>query len=503
MASSKIGVGRIWQECNSFSPVLTEPADYISYGGVAVGAKVLNQPERRDEVTGFLAVLGPDSEVEAVGLISAGALPSGCASDETVCFLEDRLREQLRQGGPFDGICFALHGANSSLPFADLDGHFLKVIREEVGPDLPIICTLDPHAIVTTQMLELGDAFFAYRTHPHVDLVETGMLAAHTLMDQVRGKIKPAVRYQRIPLLFSPPDEGTHTGPMKELFDTVIAWDRIDGVIGCSLCFSYAWQDVAEQGCVAMAVTDDDPALSDRLARELAEQVWSVRKQFLPEPMFLPEDAVRQAAASVGCPIVITDSADTVGAGSPGDTTDLLHVLMDLRGEVDGLILIHIPDPKAVADVTASGVRASVTVDVGGKWDTRFSQPPVTVTGRIVCLTDGLISDDGNFGPEPFVDAGATALLAVDNVRLVLTERRVMGPQPSLFRKVGLKPFEAKIVALKTGVGFKATYSHVAKAVFRADCPGAASYHLLNYQYKNATRPLYPLDPGMEWRATQ
>ena len=78
-----------------------------------------------------------------------------------------------------------------------------------------------------------------------------------------------------------------------------------------------------------------------------------------------------------------------------------------------------------------------------------------------------------------------------------------MGPQPSLFRKVGLEPFEAKIVALKTGVGFKATYGHVAKAVFRADCPGAASYNLLNYQYKNVTRPLYPLDPDMDWRATQ
>jgi microcystin degradation protein MlrC len=115
-------------------------------------------------------------------------------------------------------------------------------------------------------------------------------------------------------------------------------------------------------------------------------------------------------------------------------------------------------------------------------------------------VTDGVIEDVGHFGNEPFVEAGNTVCLAIDNVRLVLHERPIMGPQPSLFRKVGIEPYQAKIVMLKTGVGYKVTYG-LAKAVFRADCPGATSYNLSNYAYTRAPRPLYPLERDMDWES--
>ena len=75
-----------------------------------------------------------------------------------------------------------------------------------------------------------------------------------------------------------------------------------------------------------------------------------------------------------------------------------------------------------------------------------------------------------------------------------------MGPQPSLFRKVGIEPFEAKIVALKSGTGYKVTYGQVAAAVLRADCPGAMSYNIENFDFKRVLRPIFPLDREMEWR---
>ena len=59
--------------------------------------------------------------------------------------------------------------------------------------------------------------------------------------------------------------------------------------------------------------------------------------------------------------------------------------------------------------------------------------------------------------------------------------------------------FEAKIVALKTGVGFIPTYWHVAKAVIRSDCPGTTSYNMKNYDFVHIPRPIYPLDLEMKW----
>ena len=311
--------------------------------------------------------------------------------------------------------------------------------------------------------------------------------------------MRPTVARQRIPLLLPPLDEGTETGALKELFDAAIAADQIEGVIGCSLCPAYAWQDVPEQGWTVWAVTNDNPVLAEQLARSLSRQVWEARFRMLPEEMHPPMSAVRQAAGIDGCPVIVTDSADVIGGGADGDTTGLLEAVLALRHDINGLVLCHIPDPQAVAVVKASGVGNCVSVAVGGKRDRCYSQP-VMVTGEVLCITEGPISDDGEFGSEPMVETGAIVCLGVDNVRLVLSDLVIMGPQPSLFRKVGIEPFEAKIVTLKTGVGFKKTYGHVAKAVFRANCPGASSYDLARFEFRHLPEQMFPLDLKANWQ---
>ena len=109
--------------------------------------------------------------------------------------------------------------------------------------------------------------------------------------------------------------------------------------------------------------------------------------------------------------------------------------------------------PKLMAVPVGDGLRVrdrtgAVTVTVGGKRDRRFCQP-LCVTGRVLCITAGPIHDQSKTGDDPTVEAGTVICLAIDNVRLVLTEKLFhtgLGPQPSLYRKVGIEPFDAKIV---------------------------------------------------------
>lgn len=499
MAKLRIGIGGLWHESNTFCPVTTPLSDFSSYSGILVGDQILESGRDGDEVAGAVGVLGRDGRTDIVPLLSAEALPAGHITDDAVRCLGDTLRGQLRKAGRLDGICFALHGAMSAESTADLDGYFLKLLREELGSDIPVVCSLDSHAVVTQQMVDLATAFVAYRTHPHVDVVETGMRAATILLDTQEGKIRPVMHCQKIPLILPPPNDGTNAGPLKVLADKLVAWDHVEGVIACSLCPAFPWQDVTEQGWAALAVTDNREELGRRLVRELAEMCWEARHELMPEPMLPPEIAVRQAAATPGCPVLVIDSADTIGGGGGGDNTEMLTTLLKLRGEVDGLVLHHIPDAEAVSVLKASTVGDIVTVEIGGKRDSRFCRP-VEVTGRILCVAEGPISDDGNFTAKPLVEVGTIVCMGIDNVRLVMTERLIMGPQPSLFRKVGIEPFEAKLVALKTGVGHKVTYAHIAKAVVAADCPGAESYNLHNYEFECVPRPIFPLDPDFDWQ---
>jgi len=425
----------------------------------------------------------------------------GNVAANVVRYFDEILRRELRESGDLDGICFALHGAMASADIPDLEAHFLEVVRQEKGEAIPVVVTLDCHAVLTRKMIKLASAICAYHKHPHTDVVQTGERAAHILLRMLAGEINPVMTYQKIPMIPPPPDDGTTCGPLKELADHLQKLAQIDGVIDLSLFPAQCWLDVPEQGWAVLAVTDADPELGRRVVRDLATHAWSVRERLLPEPMLPPEEAVRAAAGAPGHPIVITDAADTVGGGAPGDTTTLLNALLAQRKTVDGLILLHLPDPQAIEGITPADVGRMVTLDVGGKRDTRFSRP-VTVAGEVLCVTDGIIEDVGGFGATATVDGGKTVCLGIDNVRLVLTEKVVFGPQPSLFRKVGIEPFDAKIVALKTGIGFKVTYD-VAKAVFRADCPGAASYNLSHYDFTHVQRPVYPLDPDMQWQVDE
>lgn len=470
----------------------TNLEDFQSYpGGLVVGEALLCRPDRADEITGMLKVFSRDEQFEPVPLLSASLEPSGAIAQDCVVALSDMLRGQLQAAGKLDAICFSLHGAMTGETIADLEGYFLQVIRDEVGSGIPIVCSLDCHATVTQQMVELSTALTAYRTHPHTDYVETGERAAEILIGAVSGKTQPVTCIQKIPLLF--PDRGTVTSPVDRLFEKFIDWDDLPGVIACSLCPAYPFQDVPGQGWTAIAVTDNDKALGQRLVEELASEVWAARHELLPEPMLAPVAALQKAIQMPGFPILVTDSADNVGAGAPGDTTGILEAVMETYQAADGLVLANFPDPQVTEIAATRKVGETITIEVAGKSDIRYGRP-VPLTAEILAITSGEITDDGKFSGNPTMKAGVIVCLGTDNLRLVLSEHAIWGPQPSLFRKVGIEPFEAKIIVVKSGIGYKVTYGSVAKGVVDADCPGPGSRNVANFDFRQIPRPVFPLD---------
>ena len=499
MSTYRIAIGRFWHESNSFCSRTTEIDAFLggsAYSGTSVGAQVLDYGDLRNEVAGFVETLQSDGRIEIIPTLSSGATPSGLVTDDAVAELDRILREQLRAAEPLDGICFALHGAMSGVSDPDLDGYFIEVMRDEVGRDVPIVIALDCHAVVTQRMVDLSTAITAYRTHPHVDLAETGARAARMLLDILDGKTRPTMAAAKLPMLFS--DSGFEKQPLKDIFDLIAQWDEMDGVINCSLCPSFPCQDAPEQGWEAIAVTNDDPALAQRLANELAMRVWPLRHELRPPKMWTVEEAIREAIQVDGCPVLITDPADNVGGGALGDTTTLLAALLEHRHEVNGLIITSLPDADAIDNLVAREVGDVVEVEVGGKLDTHFSKP-LAITARVEAMETGPIKDDASADAGATVEVGRIVSLAIDNVRLVLTDMAIMGPKPSLYRKVGIEPFDAKFAGLKTGTGYQQTFAHVMKAIFVADCPGAMSYNTPNLDFKMVRRPIFPLDMDCEW----
>ena len=68
-----------------------------------------------------------------------------------------------------------------------------------LGPDKPIVLTLDLHANITRRMVELADAIVGYHTYPHVDMFEVGQKAARLMLRILHGEVRPCMAFRKLP----------------------------------------------------------------------------------------------------------------------------------------------------------------------------------------------------------------------------------------------------------------------------------------------------------------
>src|SRR5207247_3646142 len=109
-------------------------------------------------------------------LVMAWATPSGPVADAVLEEVTGHLIDQLRRQRP-DGLLLALHGAMVAESFPDADGEVLARLRQALGPDLPIVVSLDLHGNLSQRLIDHCQAAVAYRTCPHVDQPHSGRRA--------------------------------------------------------------------------------------------------------------------------------------------------------------------------------------------------------------------------------------------------------------------------------------------------------------------------------------
>lgn len=489
----RIAIGQLWQETNTFSPTLTELRHFTAFRYYG-GEDVLRYCGGGQEIGGFVKAAheaGP--EVELVPLFAAGAWPAGRLREEFKNDLEQEMVGRLRAALPVDGVLLSLHGALASERVDDVDGELVERIREVVGPNVPISVSLDHHANVTRQIMANVDALVAYQSLPHIDMVETGQRAAQLLFATLRGEIQPTLGWCKIPMI-TPADRFlTGTEPLKLWFDRARDFEKQPGVLSVSLFPVQPWLDVAELGWSAVVVTDNDSARAQALADELGELAWSLRHEFFADKL-PPAEAISRALAIEGGPIVIADGSDSVNSGAPGDSTWLLKEMV--RRKLGGDAFVTVVDPEAVAQALAAGIGQQVTLHVGGKRDRLFSTP-AAVTGRVIRASDGRFTISGHLAAD--INMGRTVVVDLGEVKLVLSEDVGSGHDPMVYRHLGLDPAGAKIVVVKTPVGFWLSYRGIMRDAILADCPGLSTSNLKLLPFVHAPRPLFPLDPLETW----
>lgn len=484
-------VGSLVQESNTFSP-LGSDLSIFENGFLRFGAEGLREMAGKGtEVGGFIAA-GKRAGVALVPTV-VGWAPSGgpmAAGDSKK--LAESLLGRVSGAGRVDGVLLALHGAWASEQHLDADGWLLGEVRRVVGPDVPVVVSLDLHANVTGAMVRAADALVGYKSYPHVDMFETGVRAAELLFRTLRRGAKPGMAVTKVPMLVPPENAGTDRGPLSELWGEAQAWERGDEGRLASIFTVQPWLDVPELGCAVVTVGPggDDGVEADALARGL----WERRRRFTV-PLAAPEEAVERALASSEGPVLLVDSSDSVSSGSPGDGTALLRALLDAKPRRPALVTVV--DPEAAREAVAADGREA-TLTVGGRLDPGRNEP-VSLTARCRKVAEGRVGFTAGVGDGLTADLGLAAVIEVGGLRVLLMENPVPCYDPALYRAVGLEPSEAQAVVVKSPNNFRWTYRGIARERVYVDAPGASTPKLSSLDFRRAPRPLYPFE---DWNWT-
>ncbi len=399
--------------------------------------------------------------------------------------LRDELLADLRAAMPVDVVVLALHGAMAAVGYDDCEGDILARVREIVGLEAIVGAELDLHCHITEAMVRNATALVAYKEYPHVDIGARAEDLFALVADAAEGRARPVMATFdcRMIATFRPTEQ-----PMRGFVDRMYALEGKDGILSVSLGHGFAHGDVADVGVKTLVVADGDPGKAERLARTLGEELFAMREATRPKFLTMDE-ALDQALAIEGGPVVIADVSDNAGGGAPGDATTFLRRVLE-RGLRD-VAMGYFWDPMAVRFCQEAGIGARFELRVGGKCG-RTSGDPVDLDVAVQGLQDAVTQ---RFGPSP-TPLGAVAWVTAAGIDLFLTTHRTQAFHPEGMTKLGLDVTKRKMLIVKSTQHFHAGFAPIARAVLYAAPPGGALTPWFEHiPYTKLKKPYWPRVP--------
>ena len=429
---------------------------------------------------------------ELVPTVFASATPSGTITAEAFDTLLGQILDGIESAGEFDGVAMHLHGAGVAENHDDIEGCVLAEVRRVIG-DRPLVSSFDLHANHTRLMVESADVLIGYDTYPHVDGYERGVEAIDVIARLLDGSLVPTKAFRQPPMMPALQAQFTGKYPMSRLIEEAHRMEEMEAVETVTVAAGFPWSDFQDVGLSFIVTTNDDQALADRLADELQDLAWGMRRDFLVKPVPV-RDALRRVKKATGEPYILADIGDNPGGGAPEDGTVVLRAI--LEEGLEGGVLAVMWDPEAVEKASASGIGSQVTVELGGKTDDLHGKP-LEVTGTVKTLTDGKWIVKGPMGTGSESDMGETAVLLVGGNEVIVTSKRLQPMDLELYRSLGIEPTERRFIVVKSSVHYRAAHEPIAVEVIELDTPGLTSPRLAGFGFKKLRRPIFPLDVEM------
>lgn len=498
--SKRFVIALIKHETNTFSPIATPLSAFGHGNGPSYGEDA--RAAFAGSNTPFAAFLdiARREGAEAVTPIAAESWPSNAATRATFEALLQPLEAAVRAG--CDACFLDLHGAMVVEGCDDAEGEILRRLRR-IRPDLPIAVTFDYHTNLSPDIVANATVITGYKTYPHVDMYEAGLLAGDILARSLRGAVRPVMAWGWLPLVSSIMRHAPEDGPSGDILAYARAMEKSGRVLAATLLPGFAHADTPYTGVSAVVVAD---ALADSNAQAAAQEVcermlavaWERRAEYVFHPEPLAQSVARARALGTGAqtgPILLIDHCDNCGSGGAQDV--MLVVEEILRQNLDDVAIAPIRDRQAVAQLVAAGIGNNVNLLLGGKTDMPaigLAGRPLQIAGRVRNITDGEIVFTGPMYTGLKSHLGRTAVLDTGRTQIVVTERHHEPFDLVIFGHCGIEPTKKKFIMLKSRIHYRAGFKPIAAHIVECAGAGVTNADLSVYRYRKLARPIYPLD---------
>ena len=119
---------------------------------------------------------------------------------------------------------------------------------------------------------------------------------------------------------------------------------------------------------------------------------------------------------------------------------------------------------------------------------------PLTVSGRVKCLTDGRWIVRGPMYTGVEVDMGPSAVLDTGKMQIVIVSHHHEPWDLGVFTSMGIQPEHHRYLLLKSRIHYRAGFAQLAKHTVTLDGDGVTTSDNTLLDYRNVQRPMYPLD---------
>jgi microcystin degradation protein MlrC len=444
-------------------------------------------------IRGFVARAREFGNVELIGLESpAGVYGGSSRSWSTRATFEHfmgKILDDLRSSLPVDGVYLALHGAMGVREIQRPEAEIAKRVREVVGPDVPIAATFDLHGNEDAEFLRWANMAFVTKRYPHYDDRLQGERAARMLIRTVRGDYRPTTATRKPPVITATVLQWTGQSPSMDIMERARRWEAREPDAYVSVFYGFPWADGPDVGATVMVVTDDDQALADQIADDMADFIWRVREDFAGRRYPAPREGmqlVRRAVAEGRTPVAVGDHSDRSG--------DATYILRELIAQGVGRTLIGtIRDEHVLAALAERGAQAgnAFSMDVGG-FAGEASGTPVHVEGTLAYFGAW-----GRRDQAAAVRFGNGNMLVISPVLVQITD-----PHQLEFGPIQLADYDVFVV--KSRVHFRRGFDEAgfAKTILIVDAPGpflgTLALDALDYEFAPIDK-LYPFGAA-EWK---